>query len=558
MAWYTHVRAYLQDHPCTCNHRPCDTDTMRYRDWVPPEAHLEMMSPCMATALVRFIVSEDNLTTYTYDAWWPVTHYLQRYPHRWMASDTIVHSLVRLLETGSDGVMLHIMALFAQLVYNMTTREVTPWGAALVDKGVLRSLMVLLGHESDAIIMASLKLLVCFYEFDCDIVTEHATLGYLKALLTKPTQEMRRHGLVWLSWLTAGSPRVAPQLLDANFMPLLLTMLPDRYEGVLWCTINRLLDAKDGLECFLANKGVDLLMDALRPTGAWITQHPILATRKVARHAPSQRTLVAAGVPKWLHAKALMASSPAQTRFAIALALVHLALPAADATADLILTQLDPSMDLAVHYHSLANIGALLSGSSSGHYCALWWLLHLLWAERLGHYKRRNYARMAVNEQLVPYIIQHVRGFRVDTQDLAMRILGELTELPTMIPVIVEHGGLDAALECRRLTGVRYTVIDNLMGGAAGCIVSYDTSTLRNICEWTLIAHMDDANLVALLEYALASHAWMLQWHCLARLAHIDHEQLAIQWAPLRDSAYAWDIQTQIAIARKHRGESYF
>jgi hypothetical protein len=385
-----------------------------------------------------------------------------------------------------------------------------------------------LAHPDNGIIVSTLGIVATLlHEVDEDAVC----LAFFRAGIARA---LRRHlsssddhvvskAMNTTGWL-ACSGRVAQQhLIDAGFVEIMLQQLGRCriLDEDIWSALNWLLSLADGRTRFIAHGGLALLLEELQNHPLSLCASPILAVRKMAKHAPSRDALRAARVHENLLCELCVPDVHPRMYFACAVALTTLAPVEAQAALDRAADTMEPAQDLHVLYPTVADQTALLSQAPTQRF-GLWWLLHLVLAEGAGYYVGRDYASMMTREPgLLPSVVRLTRV--PHARALAVRLLVALCEPDNAARrgECVARGAVPALLEALPLLD---------QGGGTACaralrclvrdapLVTPCTGTLRDSAEQCLVrqatSENDAASAHALLEYATALQAWRL--HCAA------------------------------------------
>ncbi len=503
---------------------------------------------CLAAALASLIVEKLVVTVtpdlelhehvpafYTMDQWHALESYL-----RDNINDHGLLLLVRLLDAEHDWLLYRTLTSIWNVAYS--DRDVTSVGLRLIHCNASKPLIRLLKHPNAIIIYSAIGLIVTALHglgeaYSMSFIRE-GICAPLKQLITDSGPVHRdateRDLLVTkainvLGWLACGDRVCQSALIEAGMLELGVPLLSSRGRGAVenvrsaWMLMNWLIYVDDGKQRFLRLGGLKLLLDALHQPSPPISV--LFATRKLAMHGPSQRVLLEAGVvPLLVQWASTLLSIHERTRYAIMLALSFLVLNHPDASHSAheciasAVDQLALDQDLNVMYTTMFDQRQLMENASiTAQLFGLWWTLHLLVAEAAGHYKRMNYARMVLDEGLLPRVLGLMRSPHVRVADLAVLVVEALAKVSSTVRLqLIKQGALRHLLRVSRGSAGTHAIALLI---ASAPELDDDTleqvPSLRVLCEHFALRAVDEDNVTVLVDVAYALHLPRLQARCL-------------------------------------------
>lgn len=329
----------------------------------------------------------------------------------------------------------------------------------------------------------------------------------------------------------------------------------DEVERSSWMAVNWLIYVDEGKQRFLKAGGLNLLLSALRKSP--LCSGVVFAARKLAMHGPSQRTLIDSNVCALLVNRASeLGLHEDRMRYVITLALSFLILdPIDDAHKQIIsssgahaciahaVTAIGIDQNLNVLYTSLQDQRQLISNPSlTAQSFGLWWTLHLLSAESAGHYKRKDYARMVIEEGLLPRILALLHSNDSSVAKLAALLVESLAKTPHVRLRVIEGGGLSQLLLVAQSSPLLSHALNpnpnpnpeidqlrSVVTSATALLIAYAPDldselprgrvpTLRATCEHFALRAIDEESVATLTDLAYTLHLPRLQARCLAFL----------------------------------------
>lgn len=483
--------------------------------------------------------------SYSESRWHSLLAYLR--DDRTIDENSSLRLLVRLLDAENEWILYQTLCALWRVTFGI--RDVTEIGIQLAKHHkIQKPLIRLLKHRNHTLVLAANGLIVTLLrgldaQYGMSYIDE-GICGPLKQLIlygNSPTLVEKTINL--MGWLACCGRECQEALIKNGMLAVLIPLLSvtdnATLHGVAWMSISWLSYIQSGKQYFIEQGGIHILLTELRKP--IVRCESIFVVRKLAMHPPSQRVLLEAQVVPLLLQKAEGNDVTMRLHFVIAMALsfmvlnipmTHPYICEAHTYISKTVETLELDQNLNVVYVTLADHKQLiLNASSVAQFFGLWWISHLQVGEASGHYKRKNYNRMIVDEGLVPRIAYLLRSNSPDIARLAAAIVAKLAQVPSMQLQLIDDGVLWHLLQIPSTIATpveRSTILTVICCHLINFASDRDNmvsrneekvSSLKSTCESFLLRHVGDENVIALVHVAYAIRLPRLQAFCVGELS---------------------------------------